>query len=234
MAAEKLPPFTVPEQYDEKSLALLLERAKLIEAEALKDNNTIVTKVGVGFAGCVAIFGGMMTARETLFFGLGSDNIQAMSLLAGAVILIVTAMASFFTAYQPNETFMPPNLENVEEVEWFLSASLVETQSALLRGISQHVKDIEDSLEAKNELIERGFICLSLAIGILVLLAVYNSGVKSEAERLEKAAEALGKGECYERITPGQRQSTASPAKPNPAPSEGRLCPQGAWGNPSD
>ena len=181
-----------------KTLDLVLERAKLIEAETLKDASALLTKTGVGIAASIAVVGGMLTSRDTLWWRPFSDNPGAIGLTVIEGLIWLGAVVFFALSYLPMEAEIGPKLEDTKLLnEILLMGEEEEAKATLLVTIQDHFIKNKEKIETRTSFITAGFACL---IGLVLLVGVHatwSTSVKTEVERLESLKQSMKGGGVY-------------------------------------
>lgn len=200
-------------EYDERTLDLLLDRAKLFEAEALKDAGTLLSKAAAGLAGLFAISAATATALDTLWWRPFTGNPSAIPLGIVELLLSIASALCFLLAFKRIPLDVSPAIEEVGQWNAIIRNSFVHAKIDLLASIQRDVVKNERAVEARNFWTQLGFFGLAILLVVVAIHAAWSGTIKSETERRE-AIQAKAQEEERHELRP---KPTA--VKPSAAPS---------------
>lgn len=159
----------------DKSLDLLLDRAKLREAELLKQSPTILARVGVGLAGVMTIAGWLVTARETLFRISPLSPVISWILIVVDILSLVLALTFLLLAAHHVQLKVCPDLTREANVNAILTTDLARNKAELIAMIAKESKENEAIILSRLRRLRAAYTMLAVALICVLGHTVFNS-----------------------------------------------------------
>lgn len=192
------------------AVELLLDRARVFETEVLRELTSIPTRTGVGFTATAAVIGGILTARDTLFWNFHMRWNLAPVFFGVEIGLIFISFLSFGIAFSPSNPKLGPDITDDLLIQQILSESKEQNKLELLRTLTNSYKENRRRILGASRFSTWGFSLLLLLALVLLFHVGYSGTIRSRA--IDPHPLELWEEQPHEGQGDGQLQDVPNPA----------------------